>query len=86
MKNLKPAIEEVLWMYQLAGYMKAVTHKFGEPCTEAVMHPVYPMGNRKGGINTIYAPQLVTFEEEEINAAWKEIMKYKDQAVAEENA
>jgi hypothetical protein len=73
----RPIDEEWLWLAQVAGYAALVREYFGQPCTEALLHIAYAMGDysRGEGSGPRYQPYHIVMEEDEVERAWAEIVK-----------
>jgi len=78
-----PVTAKVDWMWQAASYLKGMSAKYNEPCLRCVFHPLYTRGDYSG-IDPLYAPQMVEFEQEEVDLIWSEVLRYRDQAIPEE--
>lgn len=78
----KPIQDHVMWIWQMCGYLRAMTELYGEFCNRAVIHPFHIKGDYKG-IEPHYRPVMLTFDKEEIDKVWEMLMLYKHLAIPE---
>lgn len=78
----KPVVEQKLWIWQGACYLRAASEHYRERITRCMFHPFYIRGDYSG-IDPLYLPQLVIFEWEEIVSMWNAMLGYVDRAVPE---
>lgn len=78
----KHVSESPMWMWQGAGYLKGLAHKYREPCTRAVYHVLHLRGDYSG-IDPMYVATEVEFEPAEIETTWNTVQTNKHLAVAE---
>ena len=81
-KSSKNSIADVqLWMWQGCGYLKGIQAQYGVSAVPRVVvyHPLYLRGDYQG-IDPVYRPESVTFEQEEIDSVWDMVRRNKDHA------
>jgi hypothetical protein len=78
----KPVIEQKLWIWQGACYLRILSEHFHERITRCMFHPFYIRGDYSG-IDPQYLPALVVFEWEEIESYWNVVVANKHLAVPE---
>lgn len=79
-KRLAESID--IWMWQVQTYLVMLSEETKQLCTTAVIHPLYIRGDYTG-IDPLYLPRRVQFEEEELESTWSMIQRYKDRAKPE---
>lgn len=80
-----PLGTQQLWMWQACGYLKMLQAKYrgmgfpsvAEGLKTTVFHPVYLRGDYQG-IDPVYRPESVTFEQGEIDSVWDMVLRNKD--------
>lgn len=66
-----------LWMWQACGYLKMLQAQYGPGHCTVIFHPVYLRGDYQG-IDPVYRPESVTFEQQEIDSVWDMVLRNKD--------
>jgi hypothetical protein len=81
----KPLEEHPMWMWQGAGYLKALSEQYQQPLTRVMFHPLFMRGDysRTGPQWPLYRPEIVEFEPEEIQSYWTMIVRNRDYAIPE---
>jgi hypothetical protein len=75
-----PIQENKLWMWQACGYLKMLQARYrSSSLATVVFHPVYLRGDYQG-IDPVYRPESVTFEQGEIDSVWDMVLRNKDHA------
>lgn len=78
----KAVINQPLWIWQGACYLKMMSEFFHERITRCMFHPFFIRGDYTG-IDPLYLPTLVIFEWEEIESYWSVVVAHKHLAVPE---
>lgn len=74
-----PLQSQQLWMWQACGYLKMLQAQYGPGHCTVIFHPVYLRGDYQG-IDPVYRPESVTFEQQEIDSVWDMVVRNKDHA------
>ncbi len=82
LSSKNPVTDQVKWMWQTAGYMHGLTETYGLPCNTVIIHPFHISGDYKG-IDPVYCPQEVVFEDQEVRDVWRDVLMCKGEAEAE---
>lgn len=77
-----PLTNNLLWVWQAAGYLSMISATHNTPCQKAVLHPLYIKGDYSG-IDPQYLPVMLEFEREELTSLWNMVVLNKDLAKAE---
>jgi hypothetical protein len=78
-----PIQEHPMWLWQVMGYLAMMTVELEVACLDAVIHPLYVMGDYKNS-GPLYVPVRLKFEPEEIAANWQLVLQFKDRATKEQ--
>lgn len=77
-----PLTEKVklYWLWEIMGYLAAISFAFGEQCTRAVLHPLYVNGDykRDKGSGPKCVPLELEFSWEEIMTNWQVILNNRE--------
>lgn len=76
----KPIDGEWLWLAQIAGYAALVSEALCCPCIKAYLHVAYAMGDYTRGPESgpKYKVYAIDMNQEEVEMAWSEYVKYRD--------
>ena len=76
--SVYPVTDQMMWMWQVMGYLWGLSKDVGEQCRVAVIHPVYMCGDYRSERDPVYKPTVVEFDWIELEANWNRMLNYKD--------
>lgn len=81
--STRPIYEELLWMWQIMGYLYMLSQETGDTLTTAVLHPIYLNGDYRTNRHPIHRPMRLTFDPKDLETNWRMIMDNKYQVMPE---
>lgn len=78
-----PVTDQLMWMWQVMGYLYGLSMDTGQRCLVCVLHPLYMCGDYRGERDPVYKPTVIEFEWEELERNWSMMMQYKDAVMPE---
>lgn len=68
------------WLWQGCGYLKMLQAQYGVMVPRTVVYHVLYLRGDYQGIDPVYRPESVTFEQGEIDSVWDMVLRNKDHA------